>query len=80
MELLMTKASSEKKFLSDFATKVRSRRHQLGMTQEELAEKADFHVNFIGAIERSNGNPSLTSIVILARALELSPKDLMPNR
>jgi transcriptional regulator with XRE-family HTH domain len=69
----------KQRILSDFATKIRSRRLQLGITQEELAEKADFHVNYIGGIERSTRNPSLTSIVILAKALELPPKDLMPN-
>jgi transcriptional regulator with XRE-family HTH domain len=75
----MAKGSGNQKILSDFAIKIRNRRHQLGMTQEELAEKADFRVNFIGGIERSTRNPSLTSIIALARALGLSPKDLMPN-
>jgi len=75
----MAIGSGSQKILSDFAIKIRNRRHQLGMTQEELAEKADFHVNFIGGIERSTRNPSLTSIIVLARALGLSPKDLMPT-
>ena len=75
----MAKGSGKQKVLSDFAIKIRNRRHQLGMTQEELAEKCDFHVNFIGGIERSTRNPSLTSIITLARALGLSPKDLMPT-
>jgi transcriptional regulator with XRE-family HTH domain len=74
----MAKGSGNQKILSDFAIKVRNRRHQLDMTQEELAEKAGFHVNFIGGIERATRNPSLTSIITLARALEVSPKDLMP--
>jgi predicted transcriptional regulator len=34
--------------LIEFAKKVRARRHMLGVTQEELAEVGDFHVNFIG--------------------------------
>jgi hypothetical protein len=34
--------------LIEFAKKVRARRHELGVTQEELAEVGDFHVNFIG--------------------------------
>lgn len=33
----------------------------------------------IGGIERATRNPSLTSIVTLAKALEISPKDLIPN-
>ena len=75
----MAKGSGNQKILSDFAIKIRNRRHQLDMTQEELAEKAGFHINFIGGIERSTRNLSLTSIITLARALGLSPKDLMPT-
>ena len=30
--------------LLDFAKRVRQRRYELGLTQEELAKKADFHV------------------------------------
>jgi transcriptional regulator with XRE-family HTH domain len=74
----MAKGSGTQKILSDFAIKIRNRRHQLDMTQEELAEKAGFHVNFIGGVERSLRNPSLTSVITIARALEVSPKDLMP--
>lgn len=65
--------------LVDFAKKVRLRRHELGLTQEQLAERADFHVNYIGGIERAERNPSLESIVVLAKALELSSKELMPD-
>jgi transcriptional regulator with XRE-family HTH domain len=77
----MAKGSKDQKrhVLLNFAAKIRNRRHELGMTQEQLAEKANFHVNYIGGIERSTRNPSLTSIIVLAKALGLSPKDLMPN-
>ena len=64
--------------LVEFAKKVRTRRHELEITQEELAEKGNFHVNFIGGIERATRNPSLTSIIKLAKALKISPRDLLP--
>ena len=67
------------KILTEFARKVRLRRYELGLTQEQLAERADFHVNYIGGIERAERNASIESIVRLAQALEMSPKDLMPN-
>lgn len=73
------KRKVRKAILTDFAKNVRKRRHELELTQEELAERADFHVNYIGGIERGQRNPSLESIVLLARALKLSPKDLMPE-
>ncbi len=70
----------KKQILTDFAAIVRNRRHELNMTQEELAEKADFHVNYIGGLERGTRNPSLFSLTILAKALSVSPKDLVPEK
>lgn len=63
----------------EFAQKVRRRRYELGLTQEELAERADFHVNYIGGIERAERNASITSIIALAKALEISPQRLLPE-
>lgn len=75
-----SKAKAKKSVvLVEFARKVRCRRHELGLTQEQVAEKADFHVNYIGGIERAERNPSIESVVALAKALKISPKDLMPN-
>lgn len=75
---MSTKAEKNKDpLLVEFAKKIRLRRHELQMTQEELAEKAEIHVNFVGGIERASRNPSLTSIVKLAKALRMSPKDLI---
>lgn len=64
--------------LIQFAKKVRTRRYELGFTQEQLAELSEFHVNYIGGIERARRNPSLTSIVQLARALKMDSRELMP--
>lgn len=65
--------------LTELAKKVRLRRHELNLTQEELAERANFHVNYVGGIERGLRNPSFESIIALAKALDISPKDLMPE-
>jgi transcriptional regulator with XRE-family HTH domain len=79
-EAKVSQERSRKKhpILIEFAKQVRKRRHDLGLTQEELAEKSDFHVNFIGGIERATRNPSLISIVKLAKALEISPREFLP--
>lgn len=70
---------SKKAILMEFAKKVRLRRHELGLSQEQLAEKSHCHVNYIGGIERAARNASLEKIVYIARALEISPKTLMPD-
>ena len=62
-----------------FGLKVRMRRFELEMTQEELAEKADLHPTYVGSVERGERNIALENIVALAKALECSPKDLMPH-
>lgn len=64
--------------LVEFAAKVRNRRHALSLTQEELAERSGFHVNYIGGIERAERNPSLTSLIELAKGLNCSAKELIP--
>ena len=60
-----------------FGTKVRMRRYELNLTQEELAERANFHVNYIGNIERAEINISLERLFELAKALEISPSMLI---
>jgi transcriptional regulator with XRE-family HTH domain len=72
-------AKGKSPVLLEFAKKVRLRRYELGLTQEQLAERADFHVNYIGGIERGERNPSVESVVALANALEISPRELMPE-
>lgn len=71
-------AKKTHQILVSFAKRVRQRRYELGLTQEELAEKGDFHVNYIGGIERAIRNPSLTSIISLAKALKIDPRELFP--
>lgn len=72
-------AKGKSPILKELAKKVRLRRYELGLTQEQLAERANFHVNYIGGIERGERNPSIESLVNLAKALEFSPKELMPD-
>jgi transcriptional regulator with XRE-family HTH domain len=62
-----------------FGLNVRMRRYQIEMTQEELAERAELHPTYVGSVERGERNIALENIIALARALECSPKDLMPE-
>lgn len=75
----MSSEKKKKRILKAFSAKVRNRRHFLGMTQEQLAEKAGFHVNYVGGIERAERNPSLTSLIELAKGLQCSAKELLPD-
>jgi transcriptional regulator with XRE-family HTH domain len=56
---------------------IRTYRKQAGLTQEKLAERADLHHNFIGEIERGRMECSITSLLKIARALDVRVRDLV---
>lgn len=62
-----------------FAANVRRRRLELGISQEELAERAGVHRTYIGMLERSEKNATLYSIERLAGALKVEPAVLLLN-
>ena len=62
-----------------FGTSVKDRRNILGISQEELAERADLHRTYVSDIERGIRNLSLESIERLAHALETSIPALFPR-
>jgi transcriptional regulator with XRE-family HTH domain len=63
----------------EFGLKVRKRRYELDISQEQLAELANLHHNYVGSVERGERNIALENIVAIAKALQCSPKDLMPE-
>jgi len=65
--------------LLKFGLQVRMRRFKLEMTQEKLAEKADLHPTYVGSVERRERNIALENIIVLAKALGCSPRDLLPK-
>jgi CheY-like chemotaxis protein/DNA-binding XRE family transcriptional regulator len=60
-----------------FGSAVKARRWELGISQEELADRAGLHRTYISDVERGARNLSLESIDKLARALELSVSALL---
>lgn len=60
-----------------FGKAVRLYRRHVGYSQEELADRAAIHRTYIGGIERGERNPTLTMIHRLARALDVSPSQLL---
>ena len=68
----MPKASTK----TVFGKTVRSLREERGYSQEELAERAGLHRNYVGGVERGERNVALENIVKLAGALAIRTKDL----
>ncbi len=54
-----------------FGEAVRTRRGELGLSQEALGEKACLDQTYLSGIETGRRNPSLDVLVRLAAALEL---------
>lgn len=54
-----------------FGKKLRDLRTEKGMTQEEMAERADFSRSYYTEIETGKRNVSLLNLYRLAKALEI---------
>lgn len=54
-----------------FATNVRLIRGYRKLTQEQVAEAADLHPNYISSVERAERNISICNIERIARALNV---------
>lgn len=63
---------------SDFGSAVKAGRRALGITQEELAWRADLHRTYIADIEGGRRNITLRSIAALASALQIPIAALVP--
>jgi transcriptional regulator with XRE-family HTH domain len=58
-----------------FGHRIQKRRQELGITQEELADKLNLSRTHMGHIEQGRRSPSLEVINKIAKALRTSPKD-----
>ena len=70
--------TNKDKILVSFGNKVREERLRLGLSQEELADRAGLHRTYIGMIERAEKNVTLINIKKIAHALKI-PLDKLMN-
>lgn len=59
-----------------FGQNVQKYRKAIGLSQEQLADKAGLHRTYIGMIERAEKNVTLRNIQKLANALEVPIENL----
>jgi transcriptional regulator with XRE-family HTH domain len=57
--------------------RIRARRTERGLTQEELAHRAGLDYSYVNQIENGRRNPSLDAIARIARALGVPVRDLV---
>lgn len=71
-----------------FGERVKARRIEVGISQEDAAALAEIHVSNYGKIERGLNNPTLHTILRIATAINIDPAklvegldaDMVPNR
>jgi transcriptional regulator with XRE-family HTH domain len=57
--------------------RVRGFRHAQGLTQEALAGSLGLSVAYVSLIERGGRNPPFTTVVAIARALGVNPREML---
>jgi transcriptional regulator with XRE-family HTH domain len=60
-----------------FGKVIRRLRIDAGLTQEQLGFEAELRRTYVSILELGQQQPSLTTIIKIAQALELTPGDLM---
>jgi DNA-binding XRE family transcriptional regulator len=59
--------------------RIRGRRKQVGISQEQLAERAELSPKYLGEVERGSVNVSLDSLVRICKALAMRLGELFEN-
>jgi transcriptional regulator with XRE-family HTH domain len=55
-------------------------RREKGLSQEELADRAQIHQTYLSGVERGRRNPTITVLQRIAEALEADITDLVERR
>ena len=58
--------------LNILANRLRTRRVELGLTQESLAERAQINQSTVSLLERGDQAPTLNSLIQITQALDIS--------
>jgi transcriptional regulator with XRE-family HTH domain len=60
-----------------FGSTIRRKREGLGLTLEELAERAGLSPNYVGSVENGRRDPSLSTVLALAKGLRTPVAELL---
>lgn len=71
--------ASRNKFLKELGCEIAKQRNLLGISQEELADKADLDRTYISGIERGKRNISVYTLKKIYKALEMNINSVFKN-
>lgn len=63
--------------LEGFGSLIAERRKTAGISQEELAHRADLDRTYVSGLERGVRNPSLTAVVKVAKGFGITTSELL---
>lgn len=63
-------------FYAKLGKNIKKRRKELCLTQQELADRLNMSLNFVGKIEVAFSKPSLDTLIEIAKALETTVSKL----
>ena len=63
-------------FYKNLSKNIKNRRKNLSLTQQDLADRLDMSLNFVGKIEVAFSKPSLDTLIEIAKALDTTVSDL----
>ncbi len=63
--------------MGDLGTNLREARKQLGLTQEQVAERSGVHATEVSRIEAGKRDPQVSTLLKLAKAVEQPPGRLL---
>lgn len=69
----------EEKMIKEFARNLKRIRGERGLSVRQLADLADMNLGNLSDLELGKRNPLMTTVIKLARALELNPAELLPK-
>lgn len=75
--ICFVKKFRDEKFLKQFGEHLRRLRKDRQLSQEDFASLAETPTSQIGRFERGERAPTILTLLILSRALEVHPKELM---
>nr|WP_294785177.1 helix-turn-helix transcriptional regulator [uncultured Flavobacterium sp.] len=68
---------SQETFIANLGVHIRQLREKKGMSQQDLADDCEIRKTQIGRIERAEINTTIKTLVKIANALDIEPKELL---
>lgn len=75
--MVVPTASTDDLGMAALGTNVREVRERLGLTQEQVAERSGVHATEVSRIEGGKRDPQVSTVLRLAKALEIEPGRLL---